>query len=214
MTPKSNPLTADALSLATDALEVSIDAKENVVTKDEWNRVAYYHLIQARRTLAGVHILVSNGIVDPAGILLRHLFELAVTVRYLHGRRDQVPAFVQYYSGESLPTRAWGNLKQMCESLDLLLHYDEMYRLLSEQAHGGVAGMGQEYLRLLRNEPMPDWNAAAVMASAVVYYEWIIQLVMGPPLDANWSGRMTVLMENVREEQRAYLKGQGITPPY
>ena len=67
MTPKSNPLTADALSLATDVLEVSIDAKENVVTKDEWNRVAYYHLIQAPRTLAGVHILVSNGIVDPAG---------------------------------------------------------------------------------------------------------------------------------------------------
>ena len=53
MTPKSNPLTADALSLATDALEVSIDAKENVVTKDEWNRVAYYHLIPSTADIGG-----------------------------------------------------------------------------------------------------------------------------------------------------------------
>ena len=205
---KLGPLTSEALGLAEEAFVVPIHAKERHVLKDEWSRVAYFHLIQSWRTLGAIHLLVGKGIVDPSGILLRHLFELAVTVRYLDACRKQVAEFVNYYS-DSLPKRAWRRTSEMCETLGLLSHYEEMYRLLSERAHGGVLGMGQEYLRLLGHEKMPDWEPAAVLASAAMYYEWVVRVTL-EPMNDDWCTRLAALSGAIRKEQRDDLEGRGI----
>ncbi|MCE2463309.1 MAG: hypothetical protein J4F46_05265 [Dehalococcoidia bacterium] len=50
---------------------------------DEWHRVALLHLDRSFVALEAVRLVSANGLLEPALVLTRHLFELAVNVRYL-----------------------------------------------------------------------------------------------------------------------------------
>ena len=69
--------------------------------------------------------------------------------------------------------------------------------------------MGQEYLRLLGHEKMPDWEPAAVLASAAMCYEWVIRVTL-EPMNDDWCTRLAALSDAIRKEQRDDLEGRRI----
>ena len=167
------PLTQEAKTLVGEIL-FRIPVKEEDALQDDWSSVTYYHLGCSKRTMTAIHVLMGQGALYPAEILLRHLFELAVTLRYLGEHPQQRPDFVRYYSSGALPKKAWRPIATMCEELGLKEYYDSMYRLLSEKAHGGVGTMGREYRMLLGYEELPDHEIANILLSAALFYSWAL----------------------------------------
>ena len=99
-------MTQEARDLAGEVL-FRIPVRDEDVLQDDWHMVAYNHLGWAKNTLTAIHCLIGQGALHPAGILLRHLFELAVTLLYLDKHPEQRPDFVRHSYCGPLPKRAW-----------------------------------------------------------------------------------------------------------
>ena len=198
------PLTEEAKQLAPEIL-FKIRFRDKDPLKDDWRMVAGYHLMSSMRTMTAIHQLICQGALDPARILLRHLFELAVTLLYLGKYPEKRPHFVRYYSRQGVPKAAWRSVRAMCEGLGLEeQHYKVTYRVLSEQSHAGVKGMWKEYLVLLGCEKVQDHETANVLLYAMFYYSWVLAVsrqvfpYLGPCFRfEDWSKRMFVLKAKV-----------------
>ena len=102
-----------------------------------------------------------------------------------------------------LPRRPWGDLRKMCEELELSDHYETVYRLSSEHAHGGGHGMALNLLVAYGLAEYPTGNCTAgILYTAIAYHAWIIDvnltafphLASAFSLNADWKG----LYEGVR----------------
>ena len=198
------PLTRGAKALV-DEILFRIPVKEEDALEDDWSSVTYYYLGCSKRTMTAINVLMDQGALYPAEILLRHLFELAVTLRYLDEHPEDRPDFVNYYSGP-LPKKAWRPMAVMCEGLGLREFYDSMYRLLSEKAHGGVGTMGREYRLLRGHEELGDHELAHILLSAMSFYSWTLAVgrKVFPYLGARfrfagWARRVETLYATVTE---------------
>ena len=220
------PLTQEAIGLAGEILNVSIRVDREGPLKDNWHKVAYHHLFQSMRTLTAIWVLVRQGAVHPAEILLRHLFELAVTLRYLDQYPKELCAFVRHYTPplpenavavsvrQHVPKTSWRRLSQMCECLCIQAdHYETLYRSTSEIHHGGVFRMEQEYRRLLGLEEVPDYEIANILFPAMLYYQWAIFVnrklfpYLAPNFRSNdWSNRLRALEAKIHDAQCDLIK--------
>ena len=212
----ANPLLQIALDLTEKILGVQYEVDFDDLDEG-WSQVAIFYLKRSHETLKAVSIILSHGLVIPSEVLVRHLFELAVRLRFMEASpADRVPAFLRHSGlvdlGESdlnqlmLPKRPWGNLHCMCKELGLLDHYDTVYRLSSENAHGGGHGMAQDLLVASGQEQIPDWQSPGILHTALVYHVWVVEinlkvfpgLASSFPLNADWKDRMKVLAEDIQ----------------
>ena len=171
----ANPLLQVGLDLSNEILDVrpEVDISD---LKQDWNRISFFYLRTSRQALKAVNIILPHGLVAPSEVLVRHLFELAVRLRFIEASpEDRIPEFLRHsnlanptdsdinhqiqalqeqgnYAAASelmLPRRPWGDLRKMCEELELSDHYETVYRLSSEHAHGGDHGMALDLLETI-----------------------------------------------------------------
>ena len=167
-----------ALDLTRDILSVNIE--DNIDLEGKWKQVAYYYLVESRKILVAIYRLLadtsSKDMLHPADVLTRSLFEYAVRLKYLKAHPEKLDDFLEHSLSDPPRMRAWGNLKVMSEEVDLLEHYKEFYEVVSQEAHGGVRGMGLEFLRLLNQRDIPDWQLARTLATGIRYYIMIVSI--------------------------------------
>ena len=200
----ANPLLQTGLDLSKEILDVDIEASIHDL-KEDWNRVTFFYFRQARQALKAVSIILPYGLDTPSEILVRHLFELAVRLKFMEASpEDRVPDFLRHsrladpadsdlnhqihalheqgdYVAASelmLPRRPWGNLQGMCEELELLDHYATVYRLSSEHAHGGGHGMALDSFVAYGLGQVPDWQAPGILHTAITYYAWVVEITL------------------------------------
>ena len=221
-----NPLLQAGLDLSEEILNVNLEVGIDDL-KEDWNQVAFFYLRQAHQALKAVSVILPHGLVAPSEVLVRYLFELAVRLRFMEASpEDRVPDFLSHshladpadndidhqiralheqgnYVAASelmLPRRPWGNLRAMCEELELLDHYETVYRLSSEHAHGGGHGMALDSLVAYGLDRVPNWEPPGILHTAITYYVWIVDinlrafpyLASGFSLDADWKDRLKV----------------------
>ena len=190
-----------ALNIAGEVLDISLD----VIFKDfrnDWHLVALVHLVRSRQTLAGIRFLAAEQFYSPAETLCRHLFELAVNIRYLNiDPVNRVPDYLEHYhiraspewrdetaaklqslreqenhaeiSNLLIPRRSWRILKDMCGELGCLGQYETIYRGSSEMAHGGARTIGLEMAALVSEQPMLQYVVSNALLKALTYHFWV-----------------------------------------
>ena len=171
-----------ALNIAGEVLDTNPDLNLKDFGND-WHLVALLHLVRSRQTLAGIRFLAAEQFYSSAEALCRHLFELAVNIRYLNidpasrvpvylehyrvrvssERRDETDAKLQSLKAQEnhveiskllIPGRSWVTLKGMCGELGCLGEYETIYRGSSEIAHGGARTIGLEMRAMVSEQPM------------------------------------------------------------
>ena len=139
---------------------------------------------------------------SPAETLCRHLFELAVNIRYLNiDPVSRVPVYLEHYrvrassewrdetdaklqslreqenhakiSNLLIPGRSWATLKGMCGELGCVGEYETIYRGSSEMAHGGARTIRLEMAALLSEQPMLQYVVSNALLKALVYHFWV-----------------------------------------
>lgn len=228
----ANPLLQTGLDLSEEILDVYIEVGIDDL-KEDWNQVAYFYLRQAHQALRAVNIILPYGLVTPSKVLVRYLFELAVRLRFMEASpKDRVPDFLSHsrltdsanidlnhkiqdlheqgdYADATklmVPGQGWGKLNEMCEELELLDHYWTVYRISSEQAHGGGHRMALDSLIVYGLEQLPHWEPPGVLHTAITYYIWVvnINLKLFPSLaskfsfDADWQDRLKAFTDNIQ----------------
>ncbi len=231
----ANPLLQTGLDLSEEILDAYIEV-DIADLKEEWNQVAFFYLRRARQSLRAVNMLLPDGLGTPSVVLVRYLFELAVRLRYMDATpEDRVPDFLSHSqptdpadSGINdqirdqiehgnyedamkamIPGRPWGNLKGMCEELELLEHYWTVYRASSELTHGGGHGMAQDHSVALGAVQVSDWKAPGILYTAIIYYKWVfnVNLNLFPSLasrfslNADWQDRLEAFQNSVKSMQ-------------
>ena len=198
----ANSLLQTGLDLSEEILDVNIEVSIHDL-KEDWNQVAFFYLCQARQSLRAVNMLLPDGLVTPSKVLARHLFELAVRLRYMEAcPEDRVPKFLShshladladvdlnhkirdlheqgnYVDAVSLAVsgKPWGDLKAMCKELKLLDDYGTMYRLSSEHAHGGGNRMLTDLSVAYGLAQVPLWEPPGVLYTAITYYTWVFNV--------------------------------------
>ena len=92
----ANPLLQTGLDLSKEILDVDIEASSHDL-KEDWNRVTFFYFRQARQALKAVSIILPYGLDTPSEILVRHLFELAVRLKFMEASpEDRVPDFLRH----------------------------------------------------------------------------------------------------------------------
>ena len=171
-----------ALNIAEQVLDTHLDVNFTDFGND-WHQVALLHLVRSRQTLAGIRFLAAEQFYSPTEVLCRHLFELAVNIRYLNiDPVSRVPVYLEHYrvraSSEKrdetdaklqslreqedhveiskllIPGKSWVTLEYMCGELGWLGQYKTIYRGSSEMAHGGARAIGLEIPALVSKQPM------------------------------------------------------------
>ena len=190
-----------ALNIAGEVLDSNLD--ENFKDfRNDWHQVAFVHLVRSRQTLAGIKFLAAEQFYSPAETLCRHLFELAVNIRYLNidpksrvpiylehyrvrmssERRDETDAKLQSFREQEnhveisqllIPKRSWVRVKKMCFELGWLGEYETIYRGSSEIAHGGARTIGLEISALVSEQPMLQYVVSNALLKALVYHFWV-----------------------------------------
>ena len=231
----TNPLLQTGLDLSEEILDAYIEV-DSADLKEDWNQVAFFYLRQARQSLRAVNMLLPDGLVTPSVVMVRYLFELAVRLRYMEASpEDRVPDFLSHSqptdpadSGINdqirdqlehgnyedamkamIPRRPWGNLKGMCEELELVDHYETVYRISSERTHGGVIRMAQDHLVALGRCQVPDWEAPGILYTAITCYKWVfnVNLKVFPSLasrcslNADWQDRLQAFACGIKSTQ-------------
>ncbi|MCY4365190.1 MAG: DUF5677 domain-containing protein [Chloroflexi bacterium] len=190
-----------AINIAGEVLDTNLDVDFKDFGND-WHQVALLHLMRSRQTLAGIKFLAAEQFFSPAETLCRHLFELAVNIRYLSiDPVNRVPDYLEHYrvraSSESLHEtdaklqslreqenhaeiskllirgRSWMPLKNMCAELGWLGQYETIYRGSSEMAHGGARTIGLEMAALVSDQPMLQYVVSNALLKALTYHFWI-----------------------------------------
>ena len=232
----ANPLLQVGLDLSNEILDVrpEVDISD---LKQDWNRISFFYLRTSRQALKAVNIILPHGLVAPSEVLVRHLFELAVRLRFIEASpEDRIPEFLRHsnlanptdsdinhqiealqeqgnYAAASelmLPRRPWGDLRKMCEELELSDHYETVYRLSSEHAHGGGHGMALDLLVAYGLGRVPDWELPGILHTAITYYAWIIDvnltvfphLTSAFSLNADWKDRMRAFEGDIESALR------------
>ena len=191
-----------AFDLADEVLSVRIGI-ENCDLAEDWHQIVAFHLQRSQQAISAIRLVLGKGLYGPAVVLRRHLFELAVNIKYLHQDPEtRVPIYLEHYrvmtsldevdeidqelqrlreqedhvgiSKLLIPGRSWETLKGMCDALGCLDDYFTMYRGASELAHGGGHGVGLEMLELLGKQQRPDYELPGVLLSALIHYGWVI----------------------------------------
>ena len=190
-----------ALNIAGEVLDTHLDVNVTDFGND-WHQVALLHLVRSRQTLAGIRFLAAKQFYSPTEVLCRHLFELAVNIRYLNiDPVSRVRVYLEHYrvraSSEEryetdaklqslreqedhveiskllIPGRSWVTLKNMCDELGWLGEYETIYRGSSEMAHGGARAIGLEILALVSEQPMLQYVVSFALLKALIYYFWV-----------------------------------------
>ena len=187
-----------ALNIAGAVLGTNLDINLKDFGND-WHLVAFFHLVRSRQTLAGIRFLAAEQFYSPAETLCRHLFELAVNIRYLNiDPKSKVPFYLEHYgvrmSSERrdetdaklqslreqenhveiskllIPKRSWVSVRKMCVELGCLGEYETIYRGSSEIAHGGARTIGLEISALVSEQPMLQHVVSLALLKALIYY--------------------------------------------
>ena len=190
-----------ALNIAGEVLDTNLDLNLKDFGND-WHLVAFLHLVRSRQTLAGIRFLAAEQFYSSAEALCRHLFELAVNIRYLNidpasrvpvylehyrvrvssERRDETDAKLQSLKAQEnhveiskllIPGRSWVTLKGMCGELGCLGEYETIYRGSSEIAHGGARTIGLEMRAMVSEQPMLQNVVSHALLKALVYHFWV-----------------------------------------
>lgn len=193
-----------AFDLTDEVLSVRIGINHIDLVED-WPQVVLLHLLRSQQALTAVRLVLANGLYGPAVVLSRHLFELAVNIRYLQKDAEtRVPLYLEHSRVSStleevveiyqklqplreqedhvaisellVAGKPWRTMKEMCEEIDCLDDYLTMYRSASEVAHGGAHGMALEMLQLFGNQQRPDYELPAVLLSVLIYYGWVVEI--------------------------------------
>ena len=232
----ANPLLQVGLDLCKEILDIHPEVDIGDL-KQHWNRVSFFYLRTSRQALEAVNIILPHGLVAPSEVLVRHMFELAVRLRYMEASpEDRVPQFLSHsnladptdsdinhqiqalqeqrnYAAASelmLLRRPWGNLRKMCEELELSDHYETVYRVSSEHAHGGGHGMALNLLDAYGLGRVPDWELPGILCTAITYHAWIIDvnltafphLASAFSLNADWKDRMRAFEGDIESALR------------
>ena len=192
------------LAFIDEVLCAQIEIDESTL-KNDWNRVVLLHLWRSWSGLQAVSIVSGNALYDPAVVLTRHLFELAVNIRYLDADSEvRVPLYLEHCGARLspdeqdkivrrartlweqgdfnavsellIPKGSWKPLKEMCIEIGCLNHYLTMYRLASESTHGGAHELALTTLELTGRQKRPDWQFPAVLLAAVIYFKWVAEI--------------------------------------
>ena len=159
---RDSPLLQEALELAWQISRVNLGV--GVGLRTPWHRVAYSSLTVSCKSLLAIHLILSKlgkEATNPAYILVRHMLEVAVRLRYLeNGVQNEHPL----ESMEKLPS-----MEAMCEKLGLRDHYDEVYGWTSTKVHGKNSAE-TELSRLFGYTRTSDWEAANVLLASILYY--------------------------------------------
>ena len=198
----ANSLLQTGLDLSNEILDAYIEVSRDDL-EEGLNQVAFFYFRQANRALRAVNIILPHGLVPPSEILVRHLFELGVRLRFMEASpADRVPDFLSHshrtdpadsdindqirdlheqgnYAAASelmLPRKPWRNMKEMCKELKLLDYYETVYRSSSELAHGGGHGMAQDYLVAYGLDRVPDWVPPGILHTGITCYTWVVDI--------------------------------------
>ena len=190
-------LLEEAFALTDDILKLRIDGNPDEVPHLEaLHQIALLYLGQSHETLSAINLVLRQDILGPAEILVRHLFELEVRLKYMAACPAMVENFLQHcridvedpsaegwqllnqgdFSGlaqKYLPFGTWGKLKEMAEKVDQLNDYLTVYKLTSERSHGGVRDMPLEFQRLFDNTN-PDWMKLRALQTALACYSQVL----------------------------------------
>ena len=169
------PLLPWVIDLMDEILALPIDVEADV-KPDTHPLVVVYYAFQSRASLRAVRHIASDEMFWPTIVLVRHLFELGVGLRYmLNDIPNRVPEYLKH--GEDVDQRrTWANLKDMCVELGLVDFYDQMYRHSSQVAHGGGQRMYLELFRLSGRDAPKEWELPGVLETGLLCYSWILHL--------------------------------------
>lgn len=180
------PLTREALSLAHELFRTPIGA---FVGEDLREKAAFAHLLQSSQALGAVYLIVSNlgkEALNPAYVLVRHMLELAVRLRYLEAHPEvlaELAARLRHL--ESHPEKIdaarplkWNvpRLWKMCRDLGMSEHYEQIYRWLSDKTHASADSVFAEFGKVAGDTVVPDWQSAHVLICAIRYYDMVVQI--------------------------------------
>ncbi len=200
-TSQSEKVEANLLAFADEILSVDVPVSEADL-KDPWHSVVIFHLRRAFDGLEAIRLVTANHLHEPAVVLTRYLFELAVTVRYLaKNPKERVPSYLEYYgalqiaedqdealerakvyweqqdfvgaSKELLPGKSWKSCWAMCKEIGCLDHFYTMYRATSEVAHSGAHQMSSTMLELMGIQTMKPFNIPVTLFTAIDYFRWV-----------------------------------------
>ena len=205
-------LLQEALGLTHAIFSVNIGATVNLA--NHWHTVAYFHLYQSCKSLGAIYLILARlgkEVMNPADILVRHMFELAVRLKYLEAHPDKVPDFLEHHVKS--PRQPFGKLKQMSKEVGLLDHYCTVYELTSQHAHGGAQGLPLAFLRLLGYEGIRDWEPAKILATGIYYYDLVLStnITVFPDLESQfadfqpgteWHKRLETLWQTIGTQAR------------
>ena len=193
-----------AFDLIDEVLSVPIIINDGDLVED-CPQVVLLHLLRSQQALHAVRLVLADGLYGPAVVLSRHLFELAVNIRYLEkDAKIRVPLYLKHSSVSStleeaveidqelqplkaeedhgaisellIPGRSWRPMAAMCEELGCLDHYRTMYRSASELAHGGAHRMAKEIMELSGRQQRPNYELPSVLLTALIYYGWVVEI--------------------------------------
>ena len=190
-------LLEQAFVLTDEILKLRIDGNpDEVPYLEALQQIAFLYLGQSHETLSAIDIILRQNILGPAEILVRHLFELEVRLKYMAACPATVEDFLKHchigaepseegwrlldkgdFSGlaqKYLP-KTWGNLKEMAERVGQLNDYLTVYKLTSERSHGGVREMPLEFQRLFDNTN-PDWMKLRALQTALACYSQVLSI--------------------------------------
>ena len=84
------------LDLVDDILGVPIEPTDDI-SVDDWKNVALFYLFLSHETLRAIRLISADGMDNPSKVLVRHLFELAVRLKYMETNPESlVPSFLEY----------------------------------------------------------------------------------------------------------------------
>ena len=182
-----------------------------------WPEVSAMHLERSKKALSAVKLLLENQLDEPAEVVVRYLFETAVTLKYIaKDVTKRLPAYLKHsgialtpqeiavqqaevqtakdsrdFSGASewIPKSGWINVKTMCEDIGCLEHYQTMYRSTSATAHSGASGIGTV------GQLTPEWKLATLMVTALESFSWVVEIF--DSANAAWYDGLAALEEQI-----------------
>ena len=169
------PLFPWIIDLVDEILDLPIDVDADV-QPDTYPLVVVYYAFQSRASLRAARQIASDEMFSPTMVLVRHLFELGVGLRYMwKDIPNRVPEYLKH--GEDIDQRRpWEHVKAMCDDLGLEDYYDRMYRYTSQVAHGGGQRMYLELARLSGRDAPKDWELPGVLETGLMCYSWILYI--------------------------------------
>ena len=218
------PLLQEALDLAGEVIKVQVVA--TIHGDDDWHRVAFPHLTRSQEALVAVYLFAEKSMLNPANILVRHLFELGVNLKYMDGHPERVADYLNHSGGLGLTLHksAWERVSVMCEELKLEEHYDTVYRMTSDISHGGSYGMRAEVARLAGYTSPQHLELTKALWTGLCFHGWVVDIncQVFPDIAAAfgsfqpgtaWYKRLEVLGSDLYEQMGGFLRAQPPAPP-